>query len=55
MNAFFNHPCDRFLCPECVGGQCFGGGCRYNPAPYAAPTGESEEEINEEWMGDGAK
>lgn len=28
-----NHPCGNCCCPENVGGQCFGGGCRQNPAP----------------------
>lgn len=28
-----NHPCNRFSCPEWNQGQCFGGGCKQNPAP----------------------
>ena len=35
-----SHPCDRFSCPEYNQGQCFGGGCRSNPAP--APGREDE-------------
>ena len=39
-----NHPCDRFSCPECVGGQCFGGGCRANPIKETESDNKSEED-----------
>ena len=28
------HPCRFWQCVENYGGQCFGGGCRLNPAPH---------------------
>ena len=31
------HPCRFWQCVENYGGQCFGGGCRLNPAPDDAP------------------
>lgn len=31
------HPCSNYTCPECVGGQCFGGGCKINPLPAENP------------------
>ena len=37
-----NHPCDRHSCPENVGGQCFGGGCKRNPIKETEK--ESEED-----------
>ena len=45
-----SHYCDRYSCPECVHGQCFGGGCRTNPMPKdedERPEYESEEEDGE--------
>ena len=41
-----SHPCDRFSCPEYNQGQCFGGGCRANPAP-SEPDAEDGEDENE--------
>ena len=41
------HPCDRQSCQECVGGQCFGGGCRINPAKEYHEGSESEGGDNE--------
>lgn len=37
-----NHPCNRFSCPEWNQGQCFGGGCRQNPAPMPEPKDSDE-------------
>ena len=53
-------PCDRFQCPECVGGQCFGGGCSRNPirereledAIITRNDCDNEDEINDEWYGE---
>ena len=25
-----DYPCDSSTCPDCIGGQCFGGGCDRN-------------------------
>ena len=41
-----HHPCNQFSCPEYNQGQCFGGGCRINPAPSG--DGDSETDDNEE-------
>lgn len=32
-----DHACRYWQCVENYGGQCFGGGCRLNPAPEDAP------------------
>ena len=48
--SIINHPCDRHSCPECVRGQCFGGGCRYNLAQYAVPN--DERDAQEDWFGE---
>lgn len=48
--SIINHLCDRHSCPECIGGQCFGGGCRYNLAPYAVPN--DERDAQEDWFGE---
>ena len=41
-----SHRCDRGECPECVRGECFGGGCWRNPAKPS--DGENEEEKQDE-------
>lgn len=45
-----SHYCDRFSCPEWNHGQCFGGGCKWNPAPVEndPPETEDDEEAESE-------
>ena len=42
------HPCNNYSCPDCVGGQCFAGGCKLNPTRRSEDNedNESEEEDN---------
>lgn len=40
------HPCNFQSCPECVGGQCFGGGCRTNPMPEPKDNDNNTQEEN---------
>lgn len=40
--------CDRFSCPEYNHGQCFGGGCKWNPAPVDPPEEEADDEESAE-------
>ena len=44
------HPCRFWQCVENYGGQCFGGGCRLNPAPDDTPdntqTNDTEDKDN---------
>jgi hypothetical protein len=41
-----NHPCNRSSCPEYNQGQCFGGGCKLNPAPDNTQTNDTEDKDN---------
>lgn len=38
------HPCWNHTCCENYGGQCYGGGCRLNPAPEVDDRDEREDE-----------
>ena len=46
-----NYPCDSSTCPDCVGGQCFGGGCDRNKRPtnWDAEDNKDVEEEQEPW------
>lgn len=46
-----SHYCDRFSCPEYNHGQCFGGGCKWNPAHVDEPETTDDEEAEEEEEG----
>lgn len=39
-----SHPCHNFRCPEWNQGECFGDGCRRNPAPQERDGYETENE-----------
>lgn len=41
-----SHPCYCYSCSEWNQGECFGGGCKMNPAPERDETSDENENEN---------